>query len=114
MNTRADDADIDVPGNDAGSGEAGAGALAEPPVKTGRERFAREYVWLVEAGTAGRTRDARARKVREGGAVGTQLSNPAEASVRDRRPAIAGAGADAHAVTAGAAAPQTAQYTSRT
>ncbi|PRF05170.1 hypothetical protein C6Q15_02130 [Burkholderia multivorans] len=30
----------------------------------------------------------------------------------DRRPAIAGAGA--HAVTAGAAAPQTAQYTSRT
>ncbi|AYY56494.1 hypothetical protein [Burkholderia multivorans] len=114
MNTRADDADIDVPGNDAGSGEAGAGALAEPPVKTGRERFAREYVWLVEAGTAGRTRDARARKVGEGGAVGTQLSNPAEASVRDRRPAIAGAGADAHAVTAGAAAPETPQYTSRT
>ncbi|MBU9609134.1 hypothetical protein [Burkholderia multivorans] len=115
------DAEIAVPGNDAGSGEAGAGALAEPPVKTGRERFAREYVWLVEAGTAGRTRDARARQVREGGAVGTQLSNPAEASVRDRRPAtgdrrpaIAGAGADAHAVTAGAAAPQTAQYTSRT
>ncbi|HDR9833837.1 TPA: hypothetical protein QDC51_000582 [Burkholderia multivorans] len=38
-----------------------------------------------------------ARKVGEGGAVGTQLSKPAEASVR-----------------AGAAAPQTAQYTSRT
>ncbi|MCO8625060.1 hypothetical protein [Burkholderia multivorans] len=112
MNTRAGVAEIDVSGNDAGSGKAGAGALAEPPVKTGRERFAREYVWLVGAGTAGRTRDDRARKVREGGAVGTQLSNPAEASVRDRRPAIAGA--DAHAVTAGAAAPQTAQYTSRT
>lgn len=60
MNTRADDAEIAVSGNDAGSGEAGAGALAQPPVKTGRERFAREYVWLVGARTAGRTRDARA------------------------------------------------------
>lgn len=115
MNTRVGDAEIAV----SGSGEAGAGALAEPPVKTGRERFAREYVWLVEAGTAGRTRDARARKVREGGAVGTLLSKPAEASVRDRRLATGDrrspvAGADAHAVTAGAAAPETPQYTSRT
>jgi hypothetical protein len=60
MNTRADDAEIVVSGNDAGSGEAGAGPHAERQVKTGRERFAREHVRLAEARTAGRTRDARA------------------------------------------------------
>ncbi|MBU9367564.1 hypothetical protein KTE69_04110 [Burkholderia multivorans] len=83
MNTRADDAEIAVSGNGAGSGEAGAEALAEPPVKTGRERFAREHVRLGLAPPAARA--TLARKVGEGGAVGTQLSKPAEASVRDRR-----------------------------
>ncbi|MBJ9941098.1 hypothetical protein I7819_14505 [Burkholderia multivorans] len=84
MNTRADDAEIDVPGNDAGSGEAGARALAEPPVKTGRERFLCEHVRLVRAHPQV-ARAMLARQVGEGGAVGAQLSNPAEASVRDRR-----------------------------
>lgn len=57
-----------------------------------------------------------ARKVGEGGAVGTLLSKPAEASVRDRRSATAGAhtDADAQPLTAGAAARRAAQYTSRT
>ncbi len=81
MNTRANDAEIDVPGN----GEAGAGALAERQVKTGRERFAREYVRGSLGLAPPAARATLARKVGEGGAVGTQLSKPAEASVRDRR-----------------------------